>query len=319
MRGQILHYTAKGATDHDRCLEAVLAAERLITDVNESVRRAESELRLLSVQENLLLQVDEAADDAIFQLVGRTRQNVNRVLLLEGRLVKGRSKKRLLGLLLSDMLVLLLEHGGGKYALYRPPYLLEESTARPLDAAPLRVKLGSGIAAECCFELCPRGGEGVVVAAETVGECKQWVGQFERAKKRLLSNVIANAPVLSLPCIGTVCVTVERAAGLPRGLVGEATVTFCALELNNQRVELSTATGMSPQWHQSQVLSMASFDDSLRICLCKFHKYSPNEVIGIADISLNFLEYYNERSTSSFDISLASSGTIAINLQFRPA
>jgi Ca2+-dependent lipid-binding protein len=90
-----------------------------------------------------------------------------------------------------------------------------------------------------------------------------------------------------------------------------------ALELNFQSVELRPAGGTNPVWNQSEVLCMASFDDVLRFSIFNYKKYSPNNLLGYHDMSLDFLEYYNERSTKPTTIQIGL-GTLTVSFQYRP-
>lgn len=101
--------------------------------------------------------------------------------------------------------------------------------------------------------------------------------------------------------------------------------TCCVLALNNQKVELRQATGPNPTWNHSEVLCLASYDDYLRLSVLSYHKWAPNEIIGYADLSLNFLEYYNERATQKIDLDLLScngrpsrsAAKVSVTLQYR--
>lgn len=63
LAAQILHFTDKTLADHGRTLEAVRASETLLQQVNEAVRRHESQLRLTQVQSRL---VQSLESDVIF-------------------------------------------------------------------------------------------------------------------------------------------------------------------------------------------------------------------------------------------------------------
>lgn len=62
----------------------------------------------------------QGGQSGLLDLVGLTRNGQSRALLVETSLWKCRSKRRLIGLLLTDMLVLLERRGAEKYSLYRP-------------------------------------------------------------------------------------------------------------------------------------------------------------------------------------------------------
>lgn len=74
----------------------------------------------------------QGGQSGLLDLVGLTRTGQPRILLLETPLWKCRSKRRLTGLLLTDMIVLLEEErrgGGEKYSLYRPVRLAIDALA----------------------------------------------------------------------------------------------------------------------------------------------------------------------------------------------
>lgn len=160
------------------------------------------------------------------------------------------------------------------------------------------------------------------MATESLGERQKWLEAFALARTRLLNPSIVAVTPLTLPCIGTVKITLLGGSGIP---VGEGAETFCALTLNNQQVELRPAPGPQPAWHHSEVLCLASYDDYLRVSLLAYNKWAPCQSLGYADLSLNFLEYYNERATQAMDLALVGCDgrplrhpvKISIALQYR--
>lgn len=160
------------------------------------------------------------------------------------------------------------------------------------------------------------------MATESLGERQRWFDAFSLARSRLLNPAAAATTPLVLPCIGTVKITLLGGAGIP---VNGSAETFCTLTLNNQQVELRPAPGPHPAWNHSEVLCLASYDDYLRISLLTYHKWAPCQSLGYADLSLNFLEYYNERATQAIDLALVACdgrplrhpATISIALQYR--
>lgn len=136
--------------------------------------------------------------------------------------------------------------------------------------------------------------------------------EFERA--RMNNNSLPENPIkkLSLPCIGTVRISILSGIGIT---IESHEESYCVLELNDQKVDLRPVKGINPSWNQSQVLCMASFDDYLRISIFEYNKYAPCKLIGHSDLSLDFLEYYNERSTKSFEVAVGR-GKVMLALQF---
>lgn len=148
-----------------------------------------------------------------------------------------------------------------------------------------------------------------------VGERQRWFQEFESAKLALSSPKLALE--LNLPCIGTVLVQVLEGRNLP----SHVKETFCRLVLNNQNVPLLPAPGSTPNWNQAAVLCMASLDDYLRLSLYSYRRYSPDELVGQAELSLQFLEYYNERTTQDIQLQLDNApfnSKVSIRLQYRP-
>jgi len=171
------------------------------------------------------------------------------------------------------------------------------------------IKLANGLKRECSFGIV-RGPESIFVAAETPHDQQRWFKEVGRARSNL-SLPDTPRPTLCLSCMGTVLITVLSAANLR-----SAEIPYCLLELNNQRVELKLSVGPNPIWNQSVVLSMSSYDDILVLSVFNYRKYAPDQLLGTTDLSLDFLEYYDQRSTDKMDLKLGSTGKIAITLQY---
>lgn len=148
-----------------------------------------------------------------------------------------------------------------------------------------------------------------------MGERQKWLQLWEEARQsqqNAQSRLLAQQQPLSLPCIGTIRITLLSGSNIPGGID-----SFGALTLNNQHVELRPAPGSCPVWAQSEVLCLSSYDDYLRVSLFHYHKFAPNELLGQADLSLNFLEYYNERATQRMELDLGGPAIkIALTLQY---
>lgn len=155
----------------------------------------------------------------------------------------------------------------------------------------------------------------IAVAAASEDEWQQWSSQFERAKMALIKGQEPILPQLNLFYIGTILVTVLSASQLPLSFSEASLIT---LQLNNQSIQLGPASGGStPKWNQSIVLSMVSFDDCLLLNVARYHKYAPPEPVGRAEMSLNFLEYYDQKSTDIIKVPLRPrGGQVLLQLQF---
>jgi hypothetical protein len=151
---------------------------------------------------------------------------------------------------------------------------------------------------DCTFEIL-RGSQSVCVATETVTDKERWFREFEKAKKALCSG--RKAITMQLPCMGTLQIITS---------LKSSTDISILLELNMQRVSLRPG--------QQTILSMSSYDNVLRINTIRTHKYAPDQVLGYHDLSLDFIEYYGERSTDQFIIN-AGPHEIGLVLQFRAA
>lgn len=144
-----------------------------------------------------------------------------------------------------------------------------------------------------------------------MGERHKWLQLAQEARQAYLNARQRPLESLSLPCIGTIRITVLSGGNIPADVD-----SFCALDLNNQHVELRAGGGRSPGWNHAEVLCLASYDDDLRVSLYQYHKFTPNELLGYVDLSLNFLEYYNERATQSMELDLGNAMTVSLTLQY---
>lgn len=98
-------------------------------------------MRLLHIQNNLL---HDASDDGL-ELLGETKNGGERRILWEGTLWKCKSKRKLVGLLLTDMILILEASSAGRYSLYVQVRLVPCS---PM-IQPLASALGPDTFAQC--------------------------------------------------------------------------------------------------------------------------------------------------------------------------
>ncbi|KAI5983026.1 hypothetical protein EDD15DRAFT_2376903 [Pisolithus albus] len=146
--------------ERESIANSLACAERILEEVNETIRDREGRERLGEVSEELRIGKDR------LDLTLPTHHLGPRRLLKEGVLAKAKSGRKLRVLLCSDILLLLTESEGG--GLYRPlpVHELEIHTwrryARSEDAY-IRI-----------HRACPRGGETLVLRAPSIREARAW-------------------------------------------------------------------------------------------------------------------------------------------------
>ncbi|KAF9806131.1 hypothetical protein IEO21_08793 [Rhodonia placenta] len=163
---QILHYTEM--SDDRRQIENALAiAERILENINETIREQEGRERLRVISKDLWL------GHGRLDLTAPTRYGKTRRLLKEGTLMKAKSGRRLRAFLCSDILVLTEDTAK---RLYRTPIPLGE----------VRVREMPGHRDDLAFQLVtayPRGGDTIALRANSARDCQLWMQAIENASK----------------------------------------------------------------------------------------------------------------------------------------
>ncbi|KAI6109108.1 Dbl homology domain-containing protein [Pisolithus thermaeus] len=151
-------------TEHAECesiANSLACAERILEEVNETIRDRESRARLSEVSQELRIGKDR------LDLTLPTHHLGLRKLLKEGVLMKAKSGRKLRVLLCSDILLLLNEsEGGGLYRVPLPVHELEIQTSRNharSENAYIRI-----------HRAYPRGGETLVLRAPSIREARAW-------------------------------------------------------------------------------------------------------------------------------------------------
>ncbi|KAI6004671.1 Dbl homology domain-containing protein [Pisolithus albus] len=146
--------------ERESIANSLACAERILEEVNETIRDREGRERLGEVSEELRIGKDR------LDLTLPTHHLGPRRLLKEGVLAKAKSGRKLRDLLCSDILLLLNEsEGGGLYRVPLPVHELEIHTSRRYahsEDAYIRI-----------HRTCPRGGETLVLRAPSI-EARAW-------------------------------------------------------------------------------------------------------------------------------------------------
>ena len=290
-------------------MRALQLSERLLVSVNEGVRDAEGRARLASIC------IRKLPPDVFpgGQLLGETRFLGERRLRFQGDLQKAKSRKRLHGLLLSDVLLLLVPEGGGAFSVYREPMPLDTLAVRECELA--RVPLMAD--PRLCMELSGSGSFDVsrtlIVSTEQravwIGELKQAITDYDR--RRMPSKT-------ALPRITRVIGTVEVTVVNGRISSSAQQQYYVCLQLNTQSVQTQITNGPACSWNRPLVLALASLDETLTVHLHKWHRLAPPESIGHADVPLNMLEYYVGMSTRDMPVVVCGGHEVVLRMHYRP-
>ncbi|GBC07924.1 hypothetical protein RclHR1_00780004 [Rhizophagus clarus] len=311
---QILHYTSKDHSDQEDLMKALHKAEGILESTNEAAREQENKLKLAEISRLVDLEdLDEKLD-----LRSTTRSVGKRQFILEGALKKAKSGRNLFGYLFNDLL-LLTQHNkksvakGYQYALYKPPILLNEIVVKSGQDETFQI-----IHIEDVINL----------KASSISAKQQWVNQLETAsgycleverKKQKKENL---EPVNS---IGTLKVTVYEAV-IPIEVHEKSSVnTYCQVQLNRQIFKTKVVKDdIFPHWNQYLMFSVTTLEDTLKLSVYQYDKYSEDEYLGKAEIGLHFLEHYGGNETDKIKLQLKDVapgrpfGSISVYLNYKP-
>ncbi|GBC18369.1 uncharacterized protein OCT59_006422 [Rhizophagus irregularis] len=311
---QILHYTNKNDSDQEDLMKALHKAETILESTNEAAREQENKLKLTEISKLVDLEdLEEKLD-----LTSTTRSVGKRQFILEGALKKAKSGRNLYGYLFNDLL-LLTQHNkksvakGYQYALYKPPILLNE----------IVVKRGQ----DETFQILHIG-DVINLKAISISAKQQWVNQLETAngyclevenQKRKKENL---TPINS---IGTLKVTVYEAV-IPIDANEKNSVnTYCQVQLNRQIFKTKNVKAdIFPHWNQYLMFSVTTLEDTLKLSVYQYDKYSEDEYLGKAEIKLHFLEHYAGNETDKIKLQLQEVepgrpfGSISVYLNYKP-
>lgn len=126
--GQILKYTEEDHPDRVALGRALEVAERILGDVNESVRRHQDLEKLLKLSDSLVF---PGVKGARLDLAAPTRSMGPRAILKEGKLAKAKSGRKLTGYLFNDLLLFTEDKDGAEVVYkYVSQFLVDQTDRR---------------------------------------------------------------------------------------------------------------------------------------------------------------------------------------------
>ncbi|CAI2169930.1 13957_t:CDS:10 [Funneliformis geosporum] len=289
---QILHYTDKNNLDHEDMMQALHKAEAILEDTNEAAREQENQLKLTEISKLVDLEdLDEKLD-----LMSTTRLVGKRQFILEGPLRKAKSGRHLYGYLFNDLLIL-AQHNkkavarGYQYALYKPPIPLNEIFVKDGHDEIFQVVHIEDI---------------INLKANNVSIKRHWVNQLETASGYCLTVERQNQKKESdLTQVDAICGTlrvlvfegtlpVESHVGKEKNVVN----TYCQVQLNRQVFKTKVVKDdIFPRWNQYLMFSVTTLEDTLKLSVYQYDKYTQDEYLGKAEIKLRLLEHYGDNET----------------------
>ncbi|KAI8820089.1 rho guanine nucleotide exchange factor [Fimicolochytrium jonesii] len=325
---QVLHYTPKAHPDHEAVVRALAMSEREAEMVNSAARERESKEKLEEVGRVLDLSCNE---EHKLDLTAPTRVFGPRIFIHEGDLTKSKSGRKLHAYLFNDVLLLAQPKGkqernvkGYTYGLYKKPMPLNEIAVRDPH------KVGKEVAPvdEACFQIV-HGQDAVTVRAPSAAAKRKWVNTLEEqtrqyfvAEKSLAEGAWKGGRFVEGRPIGTLSVNVLEGKELAVGGAaskGNKLEIYARVQLNRQQVKTRTVNSRTPHWNQTLVFSVLSLDETLKLSLFNYDRYSQDEYLGHAALSLDLLEYYGEKETEVITLPLQDvrGGSISVKLAFR--
>ncbi|RKP13394.1 hypothetical protein BJ684DRAFT_20114 [Piptocephalis cylindrospora] len=304
---QILQHTPGGHPDQPKLEEAVKAAQGLLEKTN---RRAQEEENRAKADE-VSAAVDLSRLSEPLDLHGVTHRLGPRTFLLEGRLSKAKSGRRLQAFLFSDVLLLTERLGQSAYGgsdstgaspplfsshltLYREPLLLNEVSVRDVGkmigegGGGVSVGVGKGMD-ETCFQI---NHAGVVITVKSEGGVlgrKRWVSELEKAiatikkaeRDHFLQYRMGQTIQSSLPHgpQGTLRVRILGATELyqPDTRVQRITTNpFVRVTLREKTMETSIAPDcIAPHWDEAVDFPVNQLSDTLYLDVYHAYTFKP--------------------------------------------
>ncbi|KAJ3288737.1 Intersectin 1 (SH3 domain protein) [Borealophlyctis nickersoniae] len=342
---QILHHTPVGHPDHDDILAALEIAEATADRVNVAAREQESRDKIEEV--SAVLDLEITGEDHKLDLFAPTRFLGPRMFVHEGPLQKSKSGRKLHGYLFNDLLLLAqaksksAQGAGGKmYWLYRKPLPVNEIVVRetPRLGAAAGAKDKDASADDMSFQIV-HGQDAITLRASSVAAKRKWMNALDEqirvafetektARQGSLSRSPAGRRISgNFDTIGTLQVLVCEAKGLVPIEKSKLDI-YATVQLNRQKYSTRTA-GVTPnpstipiaKWNQALMFSVMSLDETLKIAVYNYDKYSQDDYLGQAEIQLDFLEYYRGKETERITLELkdVKCGVVVVQLVYRSA
>ncbi|KAJ3030647.1 hypothetical protein HDV00_008758 [Rhizophlyctis rosea] len=324
---QILHHTPKTHPDHDDVMRALSVSEEAAERVNVAAREQESREKIAAVRGGLDME-GESLD-----LFAPTRFLGPRMFVHDGMVEKKKSGKKLHAYLFNDLLLLAQAKGKSEKGevLYRKPMPLNEIIAR--DRAPTNFPSSSSTSSDDdgSFQIV-HGEEVITLRCSSVATKRKWMNLLEeniqacyeaqkavREKGRRVSGTFETIGTLQV-----LCVEARGLVGVDKGKLD----IYAALQLNRQKlntravsVPAHMSASPSVRWNQAVMFSVVSLDETLKVAVYNYDKYSQDDYLGQAEIALDFLEYYGGKETERITLELKDvrSGSVVVQLAYRPS
>jgi hypothetical protein len=265
-------------------------------------------------------------------LTASTRFLGSRLYIYDGPLAKNKSGRKLHGYLFNDLLLLVepknkqgtVTGKTNQYCLYEKPMPLTELIIREVPKSGPGGK-DVGVVDDCSFQIVHID-KNITLRASSPSEKKQWMNICEsyisQAEKKIAFDSNQNvSQKTSKNMIGTLQVYLLEA----KKLTGSDKIrikpsVFCNVILDNQTIRSKTSQSWPPKWSQEMLFSVFSLDQSLKISMYNYDRYSKDEYMGQVSIQLDFLEYYNGKETEKMTLDLkdAKGGMIVLQMAYRP-
>ncbi|GBC07922.1 hypothetical protein RclHR1_00780002 [Rhizophagus clarus] len=101
--------------------------------------------------------------------------------------------------------------------------------------------------------------------------------------------------------------------------------TYCQVQLNRQIFKTKVVKDdIFPHWNQYLMFSVTTLEDTLKLSVYQYDKYSEDEYLGKAEIGLHFLEHYGGNETDKIKLQLKDVapgrpfGSISVYLNYKP-
>ncbi|KAI9193369.1 uncharacterized protein BJ171DRAFT_528088 [Polychytrium aggregatum] len=315
---QILHYTPKTHPDHQNVLQALELAEAAAERVNIAAKDRENRVAIEKIVASL--DFDDSPPEYRIDLFSSTRSLGKRQFIQEGPLAKAKSGRKLRGFIFNDLFLLAQPHSkkgahSKPLSLYRKPYLLHEISVRSVPGGD-----------DTLFDII-QGADVLSLRAPSASEKRGWVSAIETQIKIIKDtdkrgqntpqtvNTPANAPIGTLEVIVISGKSLLVEGGVPFGV-------YCHVQLNNQKLKTNLSKdAVAPKWNCTQLFSLTSFDDTLRITVYNYNKFSRDDFLGHAEVQLDMLEYYIGKETEVMTLPLAHvpSGSVSIKMAYKTA
>ncbi|KAJ3318153.1 Intersectin 1 (SH3 domain protein) [Boothiomyces sp. JEL0866] len=314
---QIKHYTPKNHPHHDTSLIAFQLSEEFLEKINNAVKIQESVAKIKEIVRVLDLEIPQ--EQYKLDLTLPTRTMGTRIFHHEGVLFKNKSGRKLQAYLFSDFLLLASAKAGGKpLGLYRKPLMLNHLSIR--DAIKLPQK-DTGDITNCSFQIIYED-EIITLRTANVSEKRQWINLVEAAIKEFKLSMIKEKSSVNMnnaqQAIGTV--RVKLLDGVHKSDPNKPKKVFAIVRIGHQSLRSEMVNPPKLVFNQSFIFTIFSLDESLKVSLHTYDKYSPDEYLGHSEIQLDFLEYYGGKETEKIQLVMkdGQGESVYIQMMYRP-